>query len=70
VIDGSVVMTMLRATELLPAEFVALTVKFSVPVTVGVPEIIPVAVFKLKPVGSLPLDIDQVIGVVPVALRV
>jgi hypothetical protein len=50
--------------------FVALTVKLNAPIAVGVPEITPLAVFKLKPVGNVPLLIDQVIGVVPVALTV
>jgi len=63
-------MTMLRALVLFPAEFVALIKKLNVPVTDGVPEITPVATFKLKSFGSLPLDIDQVIGVVPVAVSV
>jgi hypothetical protein len=70
VIDGAVVMIMLRALVPFPTEFVALAVKFNVPVFVGVPEIMPVFVSKLKPVGSLPLEIDQVIGVVPVATSV
>jgi len=54
----------------LPAVFEALTVKLNVFATVGVPEINPVVEFKLKPVGRLPLAIDQVIGAVPLALRV
>jgi len=70
VIIGGAVITMLRALVLFPAEFVALTEKLNVPAADGVPDIIPVATFKLKSVGSLPLDIDQVIGVVPVAASV
>ena len=54
----------------LPAAFVALTIKVNAPITAGVPVIAPVDVFKLKPVGRLPLAIAQVIGVVPVALSV
>ena len=42
----------------------------NVPVVVGVPEITPVFPFKLNPFGRLPLEIDQVIGVLPLALRV
>jgi hypothetical protein len=61
---------MLRDLVPFPAEFVALAVKVNVPIVVGVPEIIPLDVFKLKPVGSLPLETDQVIGVVPVASSV
>jgi hypothetical protein len=51
----------------LPALLVALTVKLNVPAAVGVPEIIPV-VESAKPVGRLPLDIDHVMGAVPVAV--
>ena len=61
---------MLKAFVPLPPEFVALIVKLNVPATVGEPEITPVETFKLKPFGNLPLLIDQVIGGVPVALRV
>ena len=63
-------MTILRDLELFPAELVALAVKLNVPIAVGVPVITPVDAFIFKPVGSLPLVIDQVIGVVPVALSV
>jgi hypothetical protein len=70
VIVGAAVMTILRFTVVFPAEFVALTVKLNVPIAVGVPDITPLAVFKLKPVGNVPLLIDQVIGTVPVALSV
>ena len=69
-IIGTAVTTTLRAFVLFPAEFVALTEKLKVPIAVGVPEITPVVSLKLKPVGSLPLDIDQVIGVVPATLSV
>jgi hypothetical protein len=55
---------------LFPAAFVALTEKLEVPTAVGVPEITPVATFKLNPAGSLPLAIAQVIGDVPVAASV
>ena len=55
---------------LFPAEFVALTVKLNVPAAVGAPVIAPVVAFRTKPVGREPLAIDQVIGVVPVALSV
>ena len=69
-IFGSSEMTILRTFELFPTELVALTVKTNVPVVVGLPEISPVAEFKSKPAGNLPMEIDQVIGVVPVAARV
>ena len=55
---------------LFPAEFVALTEKLNVPIVVDVPEMTPVVSFKLRPAGSLPLEIDQVIGVEPVAVSV
>jgi hypothetical protein len=70
VIVGIVEITILRALVVFPAELFALTVKLDVPVAVGVPVIAPVVAFKLKPVGNLPLAIAQVIGVVPVAVRV
>ena len=67
VIIGSSKTTILRFTVAFPAEFVALTVKLNGPVTVGVPVIAPLDSFRLKPVGSAPLIIDQFIGVDPVA---
>ena len=63
-------MIILRDLVLFPAILVALAEKLNVPIAVGVPEITPVVVFKLKPAGRLPLDIDQVIGAVPVAVSV
>ena len=75
---GICVMTILMSLVILPTEFVALTVKLYVPIavevelnttiSVGVPEITPVVSFKIRPVGSVPLAIDHVIGVVPVAV--
>jgi len=52
-----------------PAESVALTLKGSGPAVVGVPVIAPVPVFKLKPAGSVPLEIENDVkgGVPPVA---
>ena len=70
VIVGGAAMTTLRAFVTFPAEFVALTEKLNVPIVVGVPEITPVFAFKLSPAGSVPVAIDQDIGVVPVALSV
>jgi len=70
VIVGGAAMTILSDFVPFPAEFVALTVKLNVPIVVGVPEITPVASFKLRPAGSARLEIDQVIGVEPVAARV
>ena len=39
---------------------VTCTVKLLVPEAVGVPEITPVPLFKLSPLGSAPVVIDQV----------
>ena len=70
VIVGGTVMTMLRVFVPFPAEFVALTAKLNVPVVVGVPDISPMVSFKLRPAGSVRLEIDHVRGVEPVAARV
>ena len=51
-----------------PTGLVALTVKSNEPIAVGVPVIAPVVSFKIRPVGSLPLNTAHVIGVVPVAV--
>ena len=69
-IVGGAVMTILRLLVPFPAALVALTVKLNVPAVVGVPEIIPVVSFRLRPAGSVRLEIDHVIGVVPVAVSV
>ena len=70
VITGTAVITMLKDFVLFPTALVALTEKLNVPVAVGVPEITPVVSFKLRPVGSVRLVIDQVIEVDPVAVSV
>ena len=70
VIAGTAVITMLNDFVLFPTAFSALTEKVNVPVAVGVPEITPVVSFKLRPVGSVRLVIDKVIGVDPVAVSV
>jgi uncharacterized protein (UPF0212 family) len=62
--------TMLNAFVALPAAFVALTVKLKAFAAVGMPEITPVAPFKLKPVGKAPLSTVHVIGAFPLALSV
>ena len=69
-ITPALFMTILNCLVLFPAVFCALTVMLNVPVAVGVPDITPVVPFKFSPVGSVPLEIDQVIGVVPVAASV
>ena len=67
---GIAVMTILRLLVVLPAEFVALTVKLNVPATIGIPVIAPVVSFRFKPAGSIPSETDHVIGVAPVAFSV
>ena len=42
-----------------PRESLTLTVKLKLPALVGVPVILPVAVFRLKPGGSLPETKDH-----------
>ena len=64
---GISVMIIIRFIVALPATFVALTVKLYLSADVGMPVIATVDAFKFKPTGSEPPDIDQVIGVVPVA---
>ena len=69
VIIGGVAVTIPNCFVVFPETLVILTVKLNVPAVVGVPEIMPVDVFKLRPGGRLPLEIAHVIGVIPVALR-
>jgi hypothetical protein len=58
----------LKDFELIPMEFSALTVKYDVPTVVGVPEIVPLFAFNVKPGGIVPPETDQAIGVDPLAL--
>jgi hypothetical protein len=67
---GISIITIISCSVAFPAEFVAIIVKLNVPVAVGTPFIAPLVVFKFKPAGRLPMETDQVIGVVPVALSV
>ena len=46
-------------------ESLTCTVKLTVPITVGLPEMVPVEEFKLRPGGSVPELIDHVYAVVP-----
>ncbi len=61
--EPAAVMAMLRSCVAvcagLPAS-VALMVKVKVPAAVGVPEITPVVLPRVRPVGSDPLEMDQV----------
>ena len=70
VIVGTAVMTILKVFVAFPTEFVALTVKLNVPSADGVPDITPVAAFKLRPAGNVRAEMSHVIGVVPVAASV
>jgi hypothetical protein len=57
------VITSESVTDLVSAgldESVTLKVKLVLPLTVGVPEIVPLAGARLRPAGSVPLVIDQV----------
>src|SRR5215475_10537836 len=56
---------MLRAFVAVCAPAVTLTVTLAVPVAVGVPEITPVLVASVSPLGSTPAEIDQLYGGVP-----
>ena len=47
----------------------AWTTKLKLPVAVGVPERTPLLPFRVRPVGGVPLVMLQVIGVVPVAVK-
>ena len=60
----------LRDLELLPAEFVAVTVNVETPTAVGVPLIAPLEELKPRPAGSEPLLTLHVIGAVPEAANV
>ena len=48
---------------------VAVTKTVALPAVVGVPDITPVLLFKVRPIGKLPSSV-HVIGVSPVAARV
>ena len=62
---------MLRALVTFWAPAVTRTVKFEVPVAVGVPEMTPVLGASVSPAGSVPLATNQVYGgVPPLAARV
>src|SRR5262245_66350412 len=69
-LDGQImrlpwVTVMLSAFVTFWAPAVTRTVKFEVPVAVGVPEITPVLAASVSPAGSAPLAIDHAYGGVP-----
>ena len=49
--------------------FAACTTKLKLPVAVGVPLNTPLLALRVRPVGNAPLVMLQVIGVVPVAVK-
>ena len=53
------------AVAIVPFESVTFTVKLNVPMVVGVPEISPVAAFKVSPGGNEPFVIEKVYGGTP-----
>jgi len=63
-------MSMLRFLVALPALLVAMTIKLEFPAVIGIPVIAPVDVFILRLPGRLPPAKAQVIGFVPVTVRV
>ena len=67
--DTGVLTVRLNCAEFDPPALVAVIVGVKMPDAVGVPLIMPVEP-RVSPVGSVPLVIAQVIGVVPVAARV
>ena len=48
----------------------ACRVKVKVPATVGVPLTMPVVLLSVRPLGSVPLAMVHVIGLVPMAVKV
>ena len=70
VIEGGPVTVRLNCLELLPNALVAVSVKVATPAAVGVPPITPTVVLIVIPLGSAPLAIAQVIGVLPETPRV
>lgn len=67
VVVATVVCTVRLRAFVAISEFVSITwtVMLFVPVTVGMPEMIPVLGAKVRPVGSAPEVRDQVYGVTP-----
>ena len=60
-------MVILKSLVIVSVTFVASTVKLKVPAAVGVPEIAPLDVSRVRPGGREPAVIAQVKGAVPVA---
>ena len=56
IVGDGVIMAIVKVAEFEPPAFVAVTVILvAAATTVGVPEIIPVAVLKTRPVGNVPV---------------
>ena len=66
---GALVIVIDSSFVSLPTLFSAVTVNLAVPSAVGVPLILPVSLFRLRPSGRAPIML-HVMGVVPVAIRV
>lgn len=67
---GAAVTVMLNAWLATPPTLVALTVPLNVPATDGMPLNTPLVLLIVRPVGSMPVAMLQVIGVLPVAAKV
>src|SRR5215469_4982238 len=65
VVVVAALIVMLSALVTLCAPAVTRTVKFDVPVAVGLPEITPEFAFNVRPAGSVPFVIAHVYGGVP-----
>ena len=64
---GAAVIMMVSSTPIWPQAFSTRSIKRNVPAVVGVPDISPVAVFRVRPDGNEPDVMLHVIGAVPVA---
>src|SRR5262245_4389838 len=65
IVAVAALIVMLSALVTLCAPAVTRTVKFDVPVAVGLPEITPEFAFNVRPAGSVPFVIAHVYGGVP-----
>ena len=62
---GLAIVIVYRRLPVQPVASVAVIVKVNVPTVVGVPVIAPVLELRSRPVGSEPLDTENVYGEVP-----
>jgi hypothetical protein len=68
-IGGSPVILIVNSLVVWPTIFSALAVNVNSPLCIGVPDMTPVCGLRDNPGGNAPLEILQVIGVVPLAKR-